>query len=184
MKFTSTKIPEVYIIEPTLHGDARGYFSETYRENLYDEKLQVQFVQDNLSSSTKAVLRGLHYQLKKPQAKLVYVIQGAVLDVAVDVRKGSPTFGQYVTVELTDENHLQLFIPEGFAHGFCVLSETAVFAYKCSNYYSQPDEQGIAWNDPMLAIDWKTPNPILSDKDRLLKNLSDMPDELLPQYLL
>lgn len=182
MQYLATSIPEVFIIEPTVHKDQRGYFMEAYRENSYHEKLSVNFVQDNLSISSKGVLRGLHYQLTKPQAKLVYVIQGAVVDVAVDVRQGSPTFGQHVAVELTGENHRQLFVPEGFAHGFCVLSETVIFAYKCSNYYDKQDEQGIAWNDPQLAINWQTSAPILSDKDQHNVNLADMPLANLPNY--
>jgi dTDP-4-dehydrorhamnose 3,5-epimerase len=184
MQYLATSIPEVFIIEPTVHKDQRGYFMETYRENSYHEKLSVNFVQDNLSISSKGVLRGLHYQLTKPQAKLVYVIQGAVLDVAVDVRQGSPTFGQHVAVELTGDNHRQLFVPEGFAHGFCVLSDTVIFAYKCSNYYDKQDEQGIAWDDPDLAINWQALAPILSDKDQHNVTLADMPLAKLPNYKL
>lgn len=184
MKFSQTDIPEVMIIEPTLYKDQRGYFAEMYRQDIYTEKLHVNFVQDNLSISSKDVLRGLHYQLHKPQAKLVHVLKGSVLDVAVDIRYGSPTFGKYVSVELTAENHKQLFMPEGFAHGFIVRSEKVIFSYKCSNYYDPNDEIGIAWNDPTLAIDWQIANPILSDKDRKLRFLSDISLENLPKYSL
>ena len=182
MNFINTDIPEVFIIEPTLHQDQRGYFAETYRQNVYQKKLRVNFVQDNLSASTQHVLRGLHYQLEKPQAKLVYVIQGSVLDVAVDIRKNSPTFGQSVVVELTEQNHRQLFVPAGFAHGFVVLSEIVIFTYKCSEYYNIEDEYGIIWNDPDLNIDWRVTSPILSDKDQRLVKLSEIPTNLLPSY--
>ncbi len=184
MNFTTTNISDVFIIEPTLFKDSRGYFAETYRQNIYTDKLKVNFVQDNISASTKNVLRGLHYQLYQPQAKLVFVIKGAVLDVAVDIRQGSPTFGQHVVVELTEDNHKQLFLPAGFAHGFVVLSDKVVFAYKCSNYYDKESEYGIAWNDPDLDIDWQVTDPILSHKDNHYKTLSEIPSELLPTYKL
>lgn len=182
MKFVQTDISEVIIVEPTLHKDSRGYFAEIYRQNIYYEELGVNFVQENLSVSSKNVLRGLHYQLVQPQAKLVQVLQGAVLDVAVDIRQGSPTFGKYVTAELTGENHKQLFIPEGFAHGFLVLSEEVMFSYKCSNYYAPKYECGIAWNDPTIGIKWQVSNPILSDKDKSLAFLSEISQEKLPNY--
>ena len=157
MNFFPQSIPDVILIEPTVHGDSRGYFMESFRQDLLDDFLgyEVNFVQDNESKSAKGVLRGLHYQLPPyAQAKLVRVIEGRVLDVAVDIRQSSPTFGQYVSKELSSDNHHQLFIPRGFAHGFVVLSESAVFAYKVDNYYSPNDDRGIAFDDPEIDIDW------------------------------
>lgn len=179
MKFTPQPIPEVILIEPTVHGDDRGYFVETFRQDLFEEVVgyQVNFIQDNESKSTKGVLRGLHYQLPPyTQAKLVRVIEGSVLDVVVDIRKSSPTFGQYVSVELTGENKHQLFIPHGFAHGFVVLSDSATFSYKVDNYYAPDYDKGIAFDDVKLAIDWQLPlNELqLSDKDKTHPNLSDV----------
>ena len=170
MTFTPTTIPDVLICEPKIFGDARGYFTETFRADLLMENLgyKVNFCQDNESKSAKGVLRGLHYQLPPfAQTKLVRVLQGAVLDVAVDMRKGSPTFGQHVAVELSSANQKQLFIPRGFAHGFIVLSDTAIFAYKVDNYYSPEHDSGVAFNDPYLNIDWqlKQNEFLLSDKD-------------------
>lgn len=170
MKFTRTAIHDVVLCEPTVHGDDRGYFSETFRQDRLDEFLgfKINFCQDNESKSSFGVLRGLHYQLPPfAQTKLVRVIKGEVLDVAVDVRKGSPTFGQHVAVTLTEQNKKQLLVPRGFAHGFVVLSEEAVFAYKVDNYYSPECDRGIAFNDPALAIDWqlKTSDLQLSAKD-------------------
>ena len=159
MKFLTTEIDGVVIVEPKVWGDARGYFFESFREEAFAEAVgPVKFVQDNESRSSYGVVRGLHFQ-KEPyaQAKLVRVVLGAVLDVAVDLREGSPTFGKHVAVELTGENHRQLFIPRGFAHGFSVLSEEAVFQYKCDNYYHPEAEGAIAWNDPDIAIDWRIP---------------------------
>lgn len=181
MKFIRQKIPEVLLIEPTVHGDSRGYFVETFRQDLFEEALgyKVNFVQDNESKSTKGVLRGLHYQLPPyTQAKLVRVVDGAVLDVAVDIRKSSPTFGQHVVAELTSENKRQLFVPHGFAHGFVVLSDHATFAYKVDNYYAPECDRGIAFNDSDLDIDWQLPSGILqlSDKDQQHPNLSDAKD--------
>lgn len=158
MKFTRTAIHDVVLCEPTVHGDDRGYFSETFRQDKLDEFLgfKINFCQDNESKSSFGVLRGLHYQLPPfAQTKLVRVIKGEVLDVAVDVRKGSPTFGQHVAVTLTEQNKKQLLVPRGFAHGFVVLSEEAIFAYKVDNYYSPECDRGIAFNDPALAIDWQ-----------------------------
>ena len=171
MKFIPQSIPEVLLIEPTVHGDKRGYFVETFRQNLFEDVLsyQVNFVQDNESKSTKGVLRGLHYQLPPyTQAKLVRVIEGSVLDVAVDIRKSSPTFGQHVAVELMAEDKRQLFVPHGFAHGFVVLSDSATFAYKVDNYYAPEHDRGIAFDDKDLAIDWQLPLELLqlSDKDK------------------
>jgi len=171
LKFIPQHIPEVVLIEPTVHGDDRGYFMETFRQDLFNKVIgcQVNFVQDNESKSTKGVLRGLHYQLPPyTQAKLVRVIEGSVLDVAVDIRKSSPTFGQHVAVELTSDNKRQLFVPHGFAHGFVVLSDSAIFAYKVDNYYAPEYDKGIAFNDKDLAINWQLPLDALqlSDKDK------------------
>ena len=181
MKFIPQSIPEVLLIEPTVHGDKRGYFVETFRQNLFEDVLsyQVNFVQDNESKSTKGVLRGLHYQLPPyTQAKLVRVIEGSVLDVAVDIRKSSPTFGQHVAVELMAEDKRQLFVPHGFAHGFVVLSDSATFAYKVDNYYAPRHDRGIAFNGKDLAIDWQLPIDILqlSDKDKNQPTLANSKD--------
>lgn len=160
MQFTRTNIPDVIVIEPKVHGDSRGYFVETFRADKLEEFVgyKINFCQDNESSSAKGVLRGLHYQLPPfAQTKLVRVIEGSVLDVAVDIRKGSPTFGQYAAVELSGENKKQMFIPRGFAHGFVVLSDTCTFAYKVDNYYSSQCDRGIAYNDESINIDWQMP---------------------------
>jgi len=157
MKFIRQSIPDVVLIEPKVHGDDRGYFVETFRQDLFEESIgyKVNFIQDNESKSTKGVLRGLHYQLPPyAQAKLVKAIEGTVLDVAVDIRKDSKTFGHYVSVILSSENKNQLFIPRGFAHGFVTLSDTAIFAYKTDNYFSPKHDRGVAYNDEHLAIDW------------------------------
>ncbi len=178
MQFTRTKIKDVIIINPKVYGDERGYFIETFRQDKLEAYLgfKVNFFQDNESKSSRGVLRGLHYQLAPAaQTKLVRVIKGRVLDVAVDIRKGSPTFGQYVAVELSGENKRQLFIPRGFAHGFVVLEDDTVFAYKVDNYYSPENDRGIAFNDPAIAIEWgielKALN--LSDKDTKQPLLAD-----------
>ena len=181
MKFTRQSIPDVILIEPSVHGDNRGYFVETFRQDLLEEAIgyQVNFIQDNESKSTKGVLRGLHYQLPPyTQAKLVRVIEGSVLDVAVDIRKSSPTFGQHVAVELTAQNKHQLFVPHGFAHGFVVLSDSATFAYKVDNYYAPEYDGGIASNDKDLAIDWQLPLEMLqlSDKDKIHPTLANAKD--------
>lgn len=171
MEVRKTAIKGVYIIEPKVFGDARGYFFESYNEREFREKtgLDITFVQDNESKSSYGVLRGLHFQ-KPPytQSKLVRVVKGRVLDVAVDIRKDSATYGKYVAVELTEKNHLQFFIPKGFAHGFSVLSETAVFQYKCDEFYAPQSEGAIAWNDPTLKIDWQLDEKdvLLSEKDK------------------
>ena len=176
MEFIKQKILGIVLIKPTIHGDDRGYFIETFRQDLFEKTIgyKVNFVQDNESKSAKGVLRGLHYQLPPyTQAKLVRVIEGRVLDVAVDIRKSSPTFGQHVSVELTGENKHQLFVPHGFAHGFVVLSDSATFAYKVDNYYAPEYDKGIIFNDKQLAIDWMLPNQILqlSEKDLDLPSL-------------
>ena len=177
MEVIKTEIEGVVIIEPRIFKDDRGYFYESFSQREFEEKVcRTTFVQDNQSKSSYGVVRGLHFQ-KPPysQSKLVRCIKGAVLDVAVDIRKGSPTFGKYVAVELTEDNHRQFFIPRGFAHGFAVLSEEAVFQYKCDNYYNKESEGAIAWNDGQIAVDWKLPldKVILSEKDKLSKPLSE-----------
>lgn len=169
MNVIETAIPGVVIIEPRVFEDARGYFFESFNQREFEEKVgPICFVQDNESKSSYGVVRGLHFQKgEHAQSKLVRVVKGAVLDVAVDIRKGSPTFGKWVSVELTEENHRQFFIPRGFAHGFSVLSEIAVFQYKCDNFYAPQSEGAIAWDDPDLNIDWRIPADkiILSAKD-------------------
>lgn len=177
MEIIKTNIEGVVIIEPRIFKDDRGYFFESFSQREFEEKVcKTTFVQDNESKSSYGVLRGLHFQ-KPPfaQSKLVRVIKGAVLDVAVDIRKGSPTFGQYVSVELTGENHRQFFIPRGFAHGFSVLSEEVIFQYKCDNFYSPQSEGAIAWNDPDLNIDWRIPaeKVVFSEKDSKHPRLKD-----------
>ena len=178
MKFTPQSIKDVILIEPTTHGDDRGYFVETFRQDLLEEATgyRVNFVQDNESKSIKGVLRGLHYQLPPyTQAKLVRVIEGNVLDVAVDIRKSSPTFGQHVSLELTAQNKHQLFVPQGFAHGFVVLSDSATFAYKVDNYYTPKHDRGIAFDGEQLKINWQlsAEELQLSDKDRTHPSLAN-----------
>lgn len=177
MKVIKTAIEDVVIIEPDVFGDARGYFFESYSQKKFNEQVrEVKFVQDNESKSKYGVLRGLHFQKgKDAQSKLVRVVKGRVLDVAVDIRKGSPTFGKYVAVELTEDNHRQLFVPRGFAHGFSVLSEEAIFQYKCDNLYAPQTEGAIAWNDPEIGIDWGLPaeDVLLSAKDAAHPLLKD-----------
>lgn len=177
MQFVPTNISDVVIIEPKLWNDPRGYFFESYRDDLFQQHIgKIDWVQDNESYSSYGTLRGLHYQLAPhAQSKLVRVIQGKVLDVAVDIRQSSPTFGQHVAVELSADNKRQLFIPRGFAHGFVVLSETAIFQYKVDNYYNKDCDRGIAFNDPALAIDWQIDlaQVQLSDKDRKQPSLKD-----------
>lgn len=181
MKFTRAEIPDVVIIEPQVHGDNRGYFVETFREDKLEEFLgfDLNFVQDNESKSSKGVLRGLHYQLgDSSQTKLVRVIKGGVLDVAVDIRKNSPTFGKHVAVELNEENKKQLFVPRGFAHGFVVLEDDTIFAYKVDNYYSPENDRGIAFDDEALGIDWKLEHNELnlSEKDTKQIKLNETND--------
>lgn len=179
MKFTPQVIPEVILIEPLIHGDERGYFVETYRHDEFENAVgyKVNFIQDNESKSSRGVLRGLHFQLAPySQSKLVRVIEGEVLDVAVDIRIGSPTYGHHVAVKLSGDNKRQLFIPRGFAHGFVVLSDTTVFAYKVDNYYAPDCDRGLAFDDVDLAIDWKLPNDQLnlSEKDLKQPYLTDL----------
>ena len=178
MKVTETKLKGCFIIEPTIFGDERGYFIESFNKQKFQELIgiEIEFVQDNESYSTKGVLRGLHFQKGDfAQAKLVRVSQGAVLDIAIDIRKDSPTFGQHVSIELSSENKKQLFVPRGFAHGFIVLSDTVTFLYKCDNLYNKDSEGGIIYNDPSLNIDWKLPVSefVISQKDTVLPTLAD-----------
>ena len=168
MKIVETSLPGVLLIQPDVFGDSRGYLFESWNERRYSELgFRHNFVQDNLSLSRKGTLRGLHLQNPNPQGKLVSVLRGKVFDVAVDVRAGSPSFGRWFGTFLSEENHHQLYIPEGFAHGFCVTSEEALFTYKCTNFYSPKTEICIAWNDPDIGIDWPIETPIISEKDAL-----------------
>ncbi len=191
MKFIKQAIPEVVLCQPKIHGDTRGYFVETFRQDLFEQALgfSVDFVQDNESKSSKGVLRGLHFQLAPyAQSKLVRVIEGEVLDVAVDIRQGSPTFSQHVAVKLSSENKYQLFVPRGFAHGFVVLSDTAIFAYKVDNYYSPECDRGLAFDDSEININWILPKNSLqlSAKDTQQLNLSasvDLFDYRINYYL-
>jgi dTDP-4-dehydrorhamnose 3,5-epimerase len=183
MKVLPTNLDGVYIIEPQVFSDVRGFFMETYQQRRYSGAgIEQVFVQDNLSSSIRGSLRGLHYQINHEQAKLIQVVKGSIFDVAVDIRRGSPSFGHWTGVNLSGDNPRQVFIPEGFAHGFCVLSEVAQVVYKCSDFYSPEDEGGILWSDPDLAIDWPVEKPLLSDKDSRLPCLVDVPLERLPLY--
>ncbi|MBV6468571.1 MAG: dTDP-4-dehydrorhamnose 3,5-epimerase [Nitrospirae bacterium] len=183
MQITSTPLPGLVQIEPDVFRDPRGRFVELYRQPRYEAAgIDRPFVQDNFSWSVRGTLRGLHYQLGRPQGKLVTVIKGTVFDVAVDIRQGSPTFGQWYGVELSDTNMRQLYVPPGFAHGFCVLSDEAGFLYKCTDLYSPQDERGIVWNDPALSIAWPVTAPLLSAKDQAYKSLTDMITEL-PRYI-
>lgn len=181
MDFIPQGIPDILVIEPKVHGDERGYFVETFRQDKFEKALgyQVNFVQDNESKSSKGVLRGLHFQLAPhAQSKLVRVVEGAVLDVAVDIRRGSPSFGQHVAVELSDNNKKQMFIPRGFAHGFVVLTDTVIFAYKVDNYYSLECDRGLAFDDIDLNIDWQLTKQqlLLSDKDAQQPRLTELID--------
>jgi dTDP-4-dehydrorhamnose 3,5-epimerase len=181
LKVLTTRIPDLLIIETDVYGDDRGFFTETWqRERYAGFGIDQVFVQDNLSKSVKNTLRGLHYQIKRPQAKLVQAINGTLFDVALDLRPDSPTFGKWEGVLLTDQSLRQLFIPEGFAHGFCVLSDTALFSYKCTDFYTPDDEAGVLWSDPDLAIDWPEKAPLLSDKDAALPRLKDIGEHRLP----
>lgn len=179
----ATAIPEVKLVKPRVFPDDRGFFEQSYHEKQYREAgIDVRFVQDNWSRSTKGILRGLHYQLKHAQDKLVYVVRGKVFDVVVDIRRGSPTFGKWAGEILSDENHHQLFIPKGFAHGFCVLSDEVDFIYKCSDFYAPGDEYGICWSDPALAIKWPDGEFSVSTKDGEAPQLKDVPANNLPVY--
>lgn len=178
MEFVETDIKDVWLLKPKIYDDERGFFMESYRKQQFEERgFEIDFVQDNLSKSQKRALRGLHYQIEQPQDKLVMVMQGTILDVAVDLRKQSPTFGQYTSHILSDENRHQFFIPKGFAHGFSVLSDTALVYYKCSDYYHPDGERGLSWNDAQLDINWHVENPIISEKDRHQPTLQEIPDK-------
>lgn len=183
MNVIETNLPGVIIIEPKVFGDTRGYFFETWQQARYEAiGIKEKFVQDNVSFSARGVLRGLHYQKPNTQGKLVSVLQGEVFDVAVDIRVGSPNFGQWTGVLLSGENHRQLWVPPGFAHGFCVTSETAYFSYKCTDLYTPQAEGGIIWNDPDIGIEWPLVDVVLSDKDKVYTKLKDMAADKLPQY--
>ena len=183
MDIIQTSIPGVVVLKPKVHEDPRGFFMETYRaEEFAAAGIQDSFVQDNHARSQRGTLRGLHYQLQHPQGKLCRVASGEVFDVALDIRQGSPTFGQWYGVVLSQENKLQIYIPPGFAHGYVVRSEAADFLYKCSEYHYGGDGHGVLWSDPQLAIPWETSSPILSEKDRQYTPLADVPRELLPRY--
>jgi dTDP-4-dehydrorhamnose 3,5-epimerase len=183
MEVLKTEIDGVLIIAPKVFEDPRGFFMETFNRRRYEEaRIAVEFCQDNISFSCKNTLRGLHYQFPHEQAKLMQVLHGEILDVAVDIRRGSPTFGRSVTATLSDRNRRQMFIPKGFAHGFCVLSETALFLYKCSDFYAPECESGVLWSDPSIGIHWPVKEPLLSAKDEGLPLLKDIPREHLPEY--
>ena len=176
MEYTPTEIEEVLLIKPSVFTDERGYFFESFRESRLNEQgTASRFVQDNVSLSARNTLRGLHYQIENPQDKLLMVLQGKILDVAVDLRKESPTFGEHVSRILSDENKHQLLIPKGFAHGFLVRSEQALVHYKCSDYYNPAGERGLRWNDPELGIKWDVESPILSEKDKKSPLLNNIP---------
>ena len=182
MKFTETNLPGVIVIEPDVHRDARGFFLETYHEERYREGgIPLRFVQDNHSHSVRGTLRGLHTQVRRPQGKLVRAVDGEMFDVAVDVRRGSPHFGRWTGVRLSGENFKQIYIPPGFAHGFCVLSEEVNVEYKCTDFYVREDEISVAWNDPAIGIAWPLSDPRVSDKDRTAPRLADLLDRL-PQF--
>jgi len=175
VKFLATNLPGVVIVEPEVHRDNRGYFFESYHQKKFkDAGLPLDFVQDNISKSVQNTLRGLHAQIRQPQGKLIGVIEGEVFDVAVDIRKNSPTFGKWTSALLSADNFKRMYVPPGFAHGFCVVSRTAVVEYKCTDFYDPADEVTILWNDPGLAISWPVKNPILSGKDARGEKLSDL----------
>ena len=188
MQIIATSLPEVLVLEPRVFGDARGFFMETFSARAFAEMgVERAFVQDNHSLSSRGTLRGLHYQLKNPQAKLCRVVRGAVLDVAVDIRYGSPTFGRHVAALLSAENKRQIYVPRGFAHGFLVLSDEAEFLYKCDDFYAPGDEYGVCWNDPALGIEWPLDEygiqaPLLSGKDETAPLLAAVETENLPVF--
>lgn len=183
MNVVSTELPGVIVLEPKVFGDSRGTFMETWQRKRYaDLGMPTDWVQDNVSRSARGVMRGLHYQLPQPQGKLVHVLDGEVLDVAVDIRVGSPSFGRAVVVALSAENRRQIYVPAGFAHGFLVTGDRATVAYKCTDYYRPEFERGVRWNDPRLGIEWPVTDAVLSSKDAALPLLADVPEELLPRY--
>jgi len=183
MKVTPASLPEVLIIEPDIFRDDRGFFTETHhRERYAAAGIAPGFVQDNLSYSVRETVRGLHYQYPHAQAKLVQVLSGEIFDVALDIRRGSPTFGRWIGIHLSRKGMKQLFIPAGFAHGFCVVSESALFSYKCTDFYAPECEGGILWCDPDLAIPWPSEHPVVSTKDSRYRDLKDVPEDRLPPY--
>ncbi len=183
MKCKETLLPGVLVIEPDVFKDTRGFFMEAYHQKEYAAVgIDCVFVQDNLSHSTRGTLRGLHYQLKHAQGKLIYVVTGEIFDVSVDIRRGSPTFGTWVGTHVSAQNKRLVYVPQGFAHGFSVLSKTADVIYKCTDFYTPDDEHGIFWADPSIKIDWKIENPTLSKKDRQNPKLSEIPADFLPVF--
>ncbi len=183
MQRLDTSLPGVFELQSTIHRDFRGFFVETYSQKKFAELgIPDVFVQDNHSRSSKGTLRGLHYQLQHPQAKLCRVVEGQALDITVDIRVGSPTFGKWTSVLLSTEKQNQVFIPGGFAHGFVALTDTAQFLYKCSDFYNPSDEHGVLWSDPDLGICWGLENLLISEKDKKFRTLATIPCELLPQY--
>jgi dTDP-4-dehydrorhamnose 3,5-epimerase len=183
MNIIKTKLPGVLILEPKVFPDDRGYFLETWNSKRYEQAgIPTDFVQDNISSSKKGILRGLHFQYPQSQGKLIQVLLGEVVDVIVDIRVGSPTYGQWISEILSESNHRQMYVPTGFAHGYCVTSETALFSYKCTDFYNRATEHGIIWNDPDIGIEWPIARPVLSDKDAVYPRLKDLRPENLPQF--
>jgi len=183
MKVKETKLAGVLVLEPDVFSDERGFFLETWNSARYENAgIEGPFVQDNISFSKRGVLRGLHFQYPQSQGKLIQILSGEVVDIAVDIRIGSPTFGQWVSEVLSDANHRQIYIPPGFAHGYCVTSQTAIFSYKCTDYYNPATENGIIWNDPDLNIDWPIKKPILSPKDKEYPRLKDFQPDKLPNF--
>lgn len=184
MKVIGSSLPGPLIIDPRVFGDARGYFYESYHQAKFEALgINTRFVQSNVSRSARSVLRGLHYQWPNPQGKLVSVLHGEVYDVAVDIRRGSPTFGQWTAVILTSDNHRHFWIPEGYAHGFCVLSEAAIFTYQCTALYEPSADRAVRWNDETISVDWPISMPLLSDKDAHAPLLADIPATLLPEFV-
>lgn len=183
LQVIETKLPGVLLIKPNFFEDPRGFFMETYQQREYAEAgIASTFVQDNRSHSIRNTLRGLHYQLEQPQGKLIYAVTGEIFDVAVDIRQGSPTFGKWTGIILSEMNKYQIYVPEGFAHGFCVMSKTADIIYKCTDFYKPGDEYGILWDDPDLDIDWDVDNVVLSEKDARNKRLADVAEDALPRF--
>jgi dTDP-4-dehydrorhamnose 3,5-epimerase len=183
MNIKETNLPGVLILEPKVFSDDRGYFLETWNSTRYEQAgIPGPFVQDNISFSKKGILRGLHFQYPQSQGKLIQVLSGEVLDVIVDIRVGSPTYGQWFGEVLSESNHRQIYVPPGFAHGYCVTSETALFSYKCTDFYNPATEHGIIWNDPDIGIEWPIAQPILSPKDAVYPRLKDLKPENVPQF--
>ena len=183
MNVKETKLLGVLILEPKVFPDDRGYFLETWNSTRYEQVgMPGLFVQDNISFSKKGILRGLHFQYPQSQGKLIQVLSGEVLDVVVDIRVGSPTYGQWVGEVLSESNHRQIYVPPGFAHGYCVTSETAIFSYKCTDFYNPATEHGIIWNDPDIGIEWPIAQPVLSTKDKAYPRLKELQPENLPQF--